>query len=294
MSSGRVSNLNFRHVLPAPLLYVGFVDYCGPLDMRTHAAHRHDHYQFFIVTEGRFLFVPESGREIWLEAGDVLIFRPGVLHNWHVEPDTVCRTFMAFFHPIPAGVFGQLSQRLAHDPVVGHWTFRVPLDEAVPMLTALRSECEQSRPMANAVVYGLTMAFMTFAARQLAPEAAAEPFGGFPPALAAALEFIEANYAATVSVRDIAEQAGVSPTRLNQLFRTHIGTSPMRYVNNRRIDRAKILLLYSPFMIAEIARQTGFRSPHYFNRAFKSATDVTPSEFRASNFTRVTDHAPST
>src|SRR3989339_1885946 len=101
MSEGRVINLNFRHALPAPLLYVGFVDHYGPLDMRSHSAHRHGHYQFFAVTEGRFLFVPESGREIWLDEGDVIVFRPRLLHNWHVEPDAVCRTFMVFFDAIP-------------------------------------------------------------------------------------------------------------------------------------------------------------------------------------------------
>ena len=133
MSEGRVINLNFRHALPAPLLYVGFVDYYGPLDMRSHSAHRHGHYQFFAVTEGRFLFVPESGREIWLDEGDVIVFRPGLLHNWHVEPDAVCRTFMVFFDAIPDGVFGELGQRLAQDAAVGHRTFAISLLGAAPM-----------------------------------------------------------------------------------------------------------------------------------------------------------------
>ena len=287
MSEGHVCNLNFRHALPEPLLYVGFVDYYGPLDMRNHSPHRHDHYQFLLVTEGRFLFLPESGREIRLGAGDVVIFKPGVLHNWHVESGMTCRTLMAFFRAIPDGVFGQFGQRLVADTAVGHWQFPIPMAEAEPMLAALRSECQQNLPMADAVVYGLTMTFMTFASRYLAPEAAAEPSGGFPPPLAAALEFIEDSYSRQLSVEDIARQAGVGPTRLNQLFQTHIGTSPMRYLSNHRIDRAKILLLYSPFLIAEIATQTGFRSPQYFDRSFRISAGVTPSEFRAGRFERV-------
>lgn len=284
MSEGRVINLNYRHALPSPLLYVGFVDYYGPLEMRLHSAHRHGHYQFVLVTEGRFLFVPETGREIWLGPGEVVIFPPGVLHNWHVDPDTICRTFMVFFDAPVSGPFVQLGRRLSEGNGIGHWRFSVPLAQAAPMLTALRSEYEQNKPLADSVVYGLTMALMTFAIRHLAPEADAEPAGGFPSPLEAALEFVEARYAAPITVRDIAREAGVSPSRLNQLFQEHIGTSPLRYLNNHRIDRAKILLLYSPFVIAEIATQSGFTSPQYFSRVFTKAAGVTPGAFRAGRF----------
>ncbi len=294
MAEPGVINLNFRQALPAPLLYVGFVDYYGPLDWRTHSAHRHDYYQFFVVTEGRFLFVAETGENLWLEPGDALIFRPGIMHNWHVEPDTCCRTFMVFFDSIPEGPFHDIQERLSQEPLPGHWRLPVSLEEVVPLLAAIRRECETSASLGTAVVYGLTMTLMAACTRSLAPGNGAGGGNGLPPAVLKALQYIETHFAAAISVVDIARHAGLSTGRLTELFRLHVGTSPLSYLNNHRIDKAKILLLYSPLKLAEVAAQSGFRSLPYFCRRFGQAAGVTPGDFRRGRFEQVLHECAST
>jgi len=294
MAEPGVVNLNFRQALPAPLLYVGFVDYYGPLDWRTHSAHRHAYYQFFIVTEGRFLFVAETGENLWLETGDALIFRPGIMHNWHVEPDTLCRTFMVFFDPIQEGAFHEVQERLSQEPLPGHWRLTVDQAETAPLLAAIRRECEASASLGTAVVYGLVMATMAACTRSLAPGSGAGSEGSLPAAVLAALQFIEERFAEPISVSDIARHAALSAGRLTELFRSHVGTSPLSYLNNHRIDKAKILLLYSPLKLAEVAAQTGFNSLPYFCRRFNQATGVTPGDFRRGRFDHVLQDCEST
>lgn len=294
MAEPGVVNLNFRQALPAPLLYVGFVDYYGPLDWRTHSAHRHAYYQFFIVTEGRFLFVSETGENLWLEEGEALIFRPGVMHNWHVEPGVFCRTFMVFFDPIPEGAFHEVQERLSQEPLPSHWRLEVEQDEVAPLLAAIRRECEASSSLATAVVYGLTMALMAACTRSLAPGSGAGSEAALPEAVLKALQFIETRFAEPISVADIARHAGLSAGRLTELFRLHVGTSPLSYLNNHRIDKAKILLLYSPLKLAEVADQTGFNSLPYFCRRFNQATGVTPGDFRRGRFDQVLQECEST
>jgi AraC-like DNA-binding protein len=287
MTEPGVVNLNFRQTLPDPLRYVGFVDYYGPLDLRTHSAHRHSYYQFFLVTEGRFLFVSETGEEVWLDTGDALVFRPGVMHNWHVDPDAMCRTFMVFFDPIPPGPFHDLEERLNREPLPGHWHLTVDLEEVQPLLNLIRSECERSVAMAASVVYGLTMSTVAMCTRSLAPGKGMGNESDLPSSLLAALMFIEEHFPEAISVGDIARHAGLGTGRLTELFREHVGTSPLRYLNNHRIDRAKILLLYSPLKLAEVASQCGFNSLPYFCRRFAKEAGVTPGDFRRGRFDQV-------
>jgi AraC-like DNA-binding protein len=287
MTEPSVINLNFRQELPLPLRYVGFVDYYGPLDLRTHSAHRHAYYQFFLVTEGQFLFVSETGEEVWLQAGDALIFRPGVMHNWHVEPRATCRTFMVFFDPIPPGPFQDLEERLNREPLPGHWQLAVDLAQIRPLLDMIREECEKSAAMAASVVYGLTMAAIAICTRALAPGRGMGSEGGLPASVLAALKFIEEHFAEAISVADIARHAGIGTGRLTELFREHVGTSPLRYLNTHRTDRAKILLLYSPLKLAEVASQCGFNSLPYFCRKFAKETGVTPGDFRRGRFDHI-------
>jgi len=82
-------------------------------------------------------------------------------------------------------------------------------------------------------------------------------------------------------VADAARAAGMSASHFSRLFRRHLGTSPQRFLEERRIERARALLRATPLTIAEIADQTGFASPFYFATRFKLRTGRTPSRYRA-------------
>jgi AraC family transcriptional regulator, arabinose operon regulatory protein len=95
-----------------------------------------------------------------------------------------------------------------------------------------------------------------------------------------AVVFIARNLDRRLSVRTIADAVHLSPSRLHHLFKQHIGTSPARFVESRRMDRAKALLESSSLMIGAIARATGFSSQYYFATRFKAVAGVSPSDWR--------------
>jgi len=82
------------------------------------------------------------------------------------------------------------------------------------------------------------------------------------------------------SVEDIAVRTGISQVHLRRLFKTARNTSPVRYVNYLRLEKAKNMLTASNFTIAEIALSVGFRDPYYFSRLFKKEVGITPMEYR--------------
>lgn len=96
----------------------------------------------------------------------------------------------------------------------------------------------------------------------------------------AVVQHIHTNYASDLSLDALAGLACVSKTHLAHLFRTRLGTSPLRYLQQVRIETAKRLLGTSSLSIHEVATQVGFADPLYFSRAFRAATGVSPRAYR--------------
>lgn len=65
-----------------------------------------------------------------------------------------------------------------------------------------------------------------------------------------------------------------------KLFTSKYGVSPIHFLNDMRISKAKKLLQDSAMNITEIACETGFKSVHYFSRFFTQKEGITPYEYR--------------
>jgi AraC family transcriptional regulator len=94
------------------------------------------------------------------------------------------------------------------------------------------------------------------------------------------VDYIEAHLAEDISLSDLAGLAGLSTHHFGEAFKASTGTSPHRYLIERRILRAKELLLGAEQSIAEIAISVGFASHSHFTDNFRRLTGTTPSRFR--------------
>jgi AraC family transcriptional regulator of arabinose operon len=95
-----------------------------------------------------------------------------------------------------------------------------------------------------------------------------------------AVLFIARHLGGPLSVGRIADAVQLSPSRLSHLFTQQVGTSPARFVELRRIDRAQSLLASSSLPIGAIARATGFSSQFYFATRFRALAGMSPSDWR--------------
>jgi AraC family transcriptional regulator of arabinose operon len=98
-----------------------------------------------------------------------------------------------------------------------------------------------------------------------------------------ACQILSASLSAEVSIEELAEQVFLSPSRLAHLFREQVGVSIVRWRENQRIIRAKLLLQTTPLPVAVIGQQTGYDDQLYFSRVFKKRVGVSPSEHRKSS-----------
>lgn len=95
------------------------------------------------------------------------------------------------------------------------------------------------------------------------------------------IEHIDANLEADFGLRDLAAIADVSPGYFGEAFKASTGLTPFRFILERRVRRAKELLLDRGIPIAEVALQVGFANQSHFTVNFKKLTGSTPSRFRA-------------
>jgi AraC family transcriptional regulator of arabinose operon len=95
-----------------------------------------------------------------------------------------------------------------------------------------------------------------------------------------ATEYIRDHLQEPISINDLAKVAALSPSRLAHLFRERMSLTPMQFLELRRIERARQLLLTTNLQIKEIALRSGFSSPEHFSVRFRKATSQSPLAFR--------------
>ncbi|MFL9831136.1 substrate-binding domain-containing protein [Flavobacterium sp. ST-87] len=82
------------------------------------------------------------------------------------------------------------------------------------------------------------------------------------------------------SVEELASSLNISRVQLYRKVKGVLGIGVGDYINNFRLDKAKILLSTTTMNISEIAYSCGFASPNYFSTAFKTKFGVTPKDYR--------------
>lgn len=97
-----------------------------------------------------------------------------------------------------------------------------------------------------------------------------------------ARDLVDARYAETLGVDDLARAAGLSRAHFSREFRRAFGESPYAYLLTRRLERAAALLRTTDRSVAEICFAVGLRSVGSFTTSFVRAYGVTPTAYRAS------------
>lgn len=100
------------------------------------------------------------------------------------------------------------------------------------------------------------------------------------PRIARAIEYIETHIGDTLSITELAVIARLSDGHFSRCFRATIGEPVWTYVQRRRCERAKELLLYHRDPLAEIAFRCGFANQAHMTTSLKARYGVTPGAIR--------------
>ena len=93
-------------------------------------------------------------------------------------------------------------------------------------------------------------------------------------------EFIEANFYRPLELKEVAATLGYSPAYLTNLVRQKTGRTLKQWIIERRMHKARQLLLDTEKAIAQIAEDTGYTDTGYFIRQFKQLHGTSPNTWR--------------
>jgi len=98
--------------------------------------------------------------------------------------------------------------------------------------------------------------------------------------MSAVIEYILANYASALSLKDLAAMAAMSPSKFERHFKRIFGSTPTQYIRSVRIQAACQYLAEGELSISEIAFKTGHYDHSHFNRYFSQQMGQSATRYR--------------
>jgi len=100
--------------------------------------------------------------------------------------------------------------------------------------------------------------------------------------IANVVEHMKQYLAEEMTIESLSHVAALSPSRFAHLFRERMGVTPMNFLESRRMEQARHLLLTTDSPIQQIGFDIGFTNQQHFSTRFRKLTGQSPSAFRQS------------
>lgn len=225
---------------------------------------------------GKGRFASKRG-EIIAEAGDAVLHRPGVYHDYGVEA-TLEHWELLWTHVLPRAEWLDLLDWPEEAP--GMMRLRIESAEdrkAIQRQFAMVHQHAQGggRRGERYAMNALELLLLDLDAHN--PRSAQARIDN---RVRAAMDWMARNLDARIVLDDLAERVGLSVSRLAHLFKDEVGTTPQQFLEQRRMRRAQQLLALTSRPIQEIAAEVGFESAFYFSSRFRKHAGASPREYR--------------
>ncbi|MCQ4086406.1 AraC family transcriptional regulator [Saccharibacillus sp. JS10] len=258
--------------------------------------HIHDSTEIMYLMSGSCrvdVKVDEREEHYRLKKGELIVLDANVPHRLIVESGMTCRMLNVEFSfaPLSSDEESSLSiQKLAHQESVLEEFLYTPFSSLVlpdpeEVLYTLKSlvleldrQHNKSSIMVNLLFAELLLRLARLHREQINPSRQQAHHY-----IRKATEYLHQNYDRNIRVEDIASAVNLHPGYLHRLFKQQTGRTLTDYLNQLRIDKAKMLLAGSVIPIADIADYVGIGSRQYFHLLFRKYTQCTPTEYRARN-----------
>lgn len=254
--------------------------------------HWHEELEAAVITEGSAI-VCAGQRKLTVHAGEGFVINTGVLHGAWIADTPSCRFHSLVFHPrLVGGSLDSIFYQRYVTPLLenpqAEWVLLRP--ETPWQADALQS-IEQA--WQSTVNEGPGYEFQVRTALSSLIFTLWSHFPGTLPQpshksirdgerIKVMLSYIHAHYGEELSIRSISASASVSESECLRCFRATIGTTPIQYLKQYRVQQAALQLTQTADKIAEIAARCGFQDMSYFTRTFRELKGVTPTEYRKS------------
>ena len=116
---------------------------------------------------------------------------------------------------------------------------------------------------------------------------------GLDPRITWAVGYMHDHIGDAFSMRSLAQQVNLSPSRFRALFTAQVGLPPATYLQRLRLRRARLLVERTFLSIKEIMGIVGYNDPSHFSRDFRRHHGAPPSAFRCDGLATPLRQTPS-
>lgn len=268
MQNTEWSRIWFNTQLEIGLLHAYYVQHAYP-------RHSHDHYVISLIERGHQSFT-HRGAKHRTPPGGVILINPDAVHTGEAADE---RGFeLRSLYPTPA-LMEKAACELTRRPRALPFFKDVRIDDrwAASALLSLHQALLQE---ASVLEYESRTLWILaqFIQRYADTRFTEPPLGQEKKAIWQARRYIEERFAERISLRDLAQQAALSPYYFLRVFRAEVGLPPYAYLESVRIRNAQ-RLIEAGKPLAEVAVAVGFNSQSHMTRHFKKIIGATPGQY---------------
>ncbi|MCI6675772.1 MAG: AraC family transcriptional regulator [Clostridiales bacterium] len=254
--------------------------------------HWHEELEAVIVTEGSAVFAADHER-VELKKGEGCVINANILHAAWNAGDQVCRLHSIVFHPkLVGGASESIFWQKYLLPILENRVFYMLALKLIPKDIVLLDYIEHAwQSIANEspgyeFMARDSLSRLLFMMQEYIPHQEkdiSQKVRRNEERIKRMLDYIRKHLADEISIQEIAHAASVSSSECIRCFKQTIGTTPIQYVRQMRLQKATELLMSSNKKIIEIGIECGFQEMSYFSRIFKEQYGATPSKYRVQN-----------
>ena len=252
--------------------------------------HWHDELEIMVVETGTAR-VCANGAAHRVKQGEGVFINAGVLHGvWSEEEEPCCLRSAVFYPRLVGGsvdsiLWQKYLEPLLYDPCRAclHFTGAQEWEQAASKtIGAVWQSCVSEEEGFEFEVRELLSRFVFILAknRPAAEKSPSEKALRDGERIKRMLHYIQGHYKGELTLAKIAGSAAVSENECLRCFRSMIGSTPIQYVKQVRIQKAAELLASTNRRIADIGAECGFQEMSYFAKTFRELKGCTPGAFR--------------
>lgn len=253
------------------IINVGYAEHAHPY---LHTARDGlDCYLFRLQTDGQARILVDN-HMMGVEAGDLLMFAPGEAYELRIDSERDTDVHSADLFLLCEGAWldewwrkrpRKVHQKLAlHENCVHLWRQLIEEHRRPGGTDAELSDCL------------LRALCLTVDKLGYAPDASTP----IPLAAERIRWYIERHAQDDITLRNVAEEVGLSVSRTVHIFKETYGQTIVQYILDVRLQMACDRIRFSTFNLEQIADLCGFRSYSYFYRVFRARFGISPRAFR--------------
>lgn len=247
-------------------------------------SHWHDDLEFILILEGTMSY-DVNGQKIFLQSGEGIFVNSRCFHYGYSNTHTECLFICILLSPqlLTSNTYfiqnhlNPLTQNI-HFP---YQKLNPSVQWQNSILYSLKklyeNSCTQIQPFF--ILENTTHIFRLLS----------ENMNFFPDcnknaeeilSLTAMMGYVQKNYAHRIMLKNISSAGNCCKTKCTFLFQKYLNISPMKYLNQYRLEKSVFLLQNTLLSVTEIAYTCGFSNTSYFCELFYKYYNTTPRKFR--------------